>query len=158
MLNILKEVNALYLNYRFKAVYDTALYMFLNVAYQSETQRLDPDELFYDPERDGEMLFKKGEIYDVRFALTRAVKAATEFMIAYSADQEKVPNLDEAKRLYLNVKNNPLYNCEENVQFRSAAENVIGIAAHYAETGFYPRGNKTCDIMRRARNACRSLR
>ena len=158
MLNILKEVNALYLNYRFKAVYDTALYMFLNVAYQSETQRLDPDELIENPDNEGVMLFKKGAIYDVRFALTRAVKAATEFMIAYDADPEKVPDLDEAKRLYLNVKNNSLYNCEENVQFRAAAENVIGIAAYFEETGFYIRGSKTCDITRRARQRVRSLR
>ncbi|MBQ2791092.1 MAG: hypothetical protein IJE97_15760 [Thermoguttaceae bacterium] len=156
MLNILKEVNELYLNHRFKAIYDTTLYMFLNVAYQSETQNLDPDELTENPDDEGVMLFKKGAIYDVRFNLTRAVKAATEFIIA-TDDLERYPEPDEAKRLYLNVKDSPVYNCAENVQFR-AAENVIGIAAYYAATGFYPRGNKTCDITRRARNACRSLR
>lgn len=157
MLNVLKEVNELYLNHRFKAIYDTALYMFLNVAYQSETQNLDPDELTENPVNEGVMLFKKGAIYDVRFNLTRAVKAATEFMIE-TDNLENYPEPDEAKRLYLNVKDSPVYNCEENVQFRSAAENVIGIAAYYAETGFYPRGNKTCDIMRRARQRVRSLR
>lgn len=157
MLNILKEVNQLYLDNHFKAVFDTALYMFLNVAYQSETQNLDPDELIENPGNEGVMLFKKSAIYDVRFNLTRAVKAATEFMIA-TDNLECCPKPDEAKRLYLNVKNNPLFNCEKNVHFRAAAENVIGIAAYYAETGFYPRGSKTCDIMRRARNACRSLR
>lgn len=157
MLNVLKEVNELYLNHRFKAIYDTALYMFLNVAYQSETQNLDPDELTENPVNEGVMLFKKGAIYDVRFNLTRAVKAATEFIIA-TDNLENYSEPDEAKRLYLNVKDSPVYNCEENVQFRSAAENVIGIAAYYAAAGFYPRGNKTCDIMRRARNACRSLR
>ncbi len=144
MLNVLKEVNKLYLDNRFKAVFDTALYMFLNVAYLSETQRLDPDD-------------KKSAIYDVRFNLTRAVKAATEFIIA-TDDLEYCPEPDEAKRLYFNVKDSPVYNCEENVQFRAAAENVIGLAAYYAETGYYLRGSKTCDIMRRARNACRSLR
>lgn len=157
MLNVLKKVNELYLNHRFKAVFDTALYMFLNVAYQSETQNLDPDELTENPGNEGVMLFKKGAIYDVRFNLTRAVKAATEFIIA-TDNLENYPEPDEAKRLYLNVKDSPVYNCEENVHFRAAAENVIGIAAYYAETGFYPRGSKTCDIMRRARNACRSLR
>lgn len=157
MPNVLKEVNELYLNHRFKAIYDTALYMFLNVAYQSETQNLDPDELTENSGNEGVMLFKKGAIYDVRFNLTRAVKAATEFIIA-TDNLENYPEPDEAKRLYLNTRDSPVYNCEENVQFRSAAENVIGIAAYYAETGFYPRGNKTCDIMRRARNACRSLR
>lgn len=157
MLNILKEVNLLYLNYQYKAVFDTALYMFLNIAYQSETQRIDPDELAENPDDGSVMLFKKGEIYDVRFALTRAVKEAAEFMIA-SNDVERVANLDEAKRLYLDVKDSPLYNCEENVHFRAAAENVLGIAAYFEETGHFPRGSKTCDIMRRARNACRSLR
>lgn len=130
--------------------------MFQNVAYQSETQRLDPDELAENPVDGSVMLFKKGEIYDVRFALTRAVKAATEFIIA-SHDVERVANLDEAKRLYLDVKDSPLYNCEENVHFRAAAENVIGVAAYFEETGYYLRGSKTCDIMRRARNACRRL-
>lgn len=157
MLNILKEVNELYLNNRFKAVFDTALYMFLNVAYQAETQNLDPDELVKNPDNEGVMLFKKGAIYDVRFHLTRAVKSATEFMIE-TDNLENYPEPDEAKRLCLNIKDSPVYNCEENVHFRSSAENVIGIAAYYAATGFYPRGSKTCDIMRRARNACRSLR
>ena len=157
MLNILKELNKLYLNNRFKAVFDTALYMFLNVAYQSETQNICPDKLIENPDDDGVMLFKKGAIYDVRFNLTRAVKEATEFMIE-TDNLENYPEPDEAKRLYLSVKDNPVFNCEENVHFRSAAENVIGIAVYYAETGFYPRGSKTCDIMRRARNACRSLR
>lgn len=157
MLNILKEVNQLYLDHRFKAVFDTALYMFLNVAYLSETQNLDPDELTENPVGEGSTSFKKDAIYDVRFNLTRAVKAATEFMIA-ADNLECRSKPDEAKRLYLNVKNNPFFNCDENVHFRAAAENAIGIAAYYAATGFYPRGNKTCDIMRRACNACRSLR
>ena len=157
MLNVLKEVNELYLTRQFKAIFDTALYMFLNVAYQSETQNLDPDELVETLDDEGSMLFKKGAIYDVRFNLTRAVKAATEFIIE-TDNLESFPEPDEAKRLYLNVKGSPVFNCEENVHFRSAAENVIGLAAYYAATGFYPRSSKTCDIMRRARNACRSLR
>ena len=55
MLNVFKEVNELYLNHRFKAVFDTALYMFLNVAYLSETQNLDPDELIENPVNEGVM-------------------------------------------------------------------------------------------------------